>query len=477
MWVLLVSRDDTAYFARASLIHLITHHWPAEVEIAIFCDTSRLSDWKWVDHLPHKSKLFITPSVVEISSSAVNDPSILALERELRRRQEYRIGAKSISNNNQYSGPLPALVIIFDHVPNIYNHAAFSLILKKGGELGMYGIYLSDRFEEIPGECGAAVEITKGKIVYKETGPHKNPVPDIHPDKPLLVEAEKFAQSLEVIQWLIPAQVTEPPERLSLLELFGISNLEGIPIEKWWDGDWSDDDRLGYLRAPLGKFSPSADLIFDLNDRDDAHGPHGIIGGTTGSGKSEALKTLILSLALTHSPYDINFALIDYKGGAAFNELENLPHVVGIITDIENHADYATRVIQALTGEINNRKQILEDARIRSGLKRPHINDYHQLLVKRPLPRLIIIFDEYAEFKDRHPDESQKLISIARVGRSLGVHLILCTQNPAAAVDQQVRQNTKFRICMRVSSPEDSKGLIGIPDAWQLPTGMAFHAG
>src|SRR5690606_34327737 len=97
----------------------------------------------------------------------------------------------------------------------------------------------------------------------------------------------------------------------------------------------------------------------DLNDRDDAHGPHGFIGGATGSGKSELLKTIILSLAMTHHPHRLNFALIDFKGGAAFEELEKLPHVVGLITDIENNESYATRVIQSLTGEINKRKRIL----------------------------------------------------------------------------------------------------------------------
>jgi S-DNA-T family DNA segregation ATPase FtsK/SpoIIIE len=194
----------------------------------------------------------------------------------------------------------------------------------------------------------------------------------------------------------------------------------------------------------------------------------------TGSGKSEVLKTILLALAATHSPYDLNFALIDYKGGAAFYELAQLPHTVGVVTDIESHSSYAERVILALTGEIEHRKRVLENARVSFGFGRSHVDEYRQLTVKRPLPRLVIVFDEFAEFKERHPEESKRLISIARQGRSLGVHLILATQNIEAAVDPEILQNSTFRICLRVSEVQDSVQMIGIPDAVDLTRGRAF---
>ena len=254
--------------------------------------------------------------------------------------------------------------------------------------------------------------------------------------------------------------------------MFGFNKVEDLPLETWWDGQYP----YGYLRAPIGKTSATTELIFDLNDKDGAHGPHGLIGGMTGSGKSEALKTLILALAMTHHPYDINFALVDYKGGAAFNDLAELPHTVGIVTDIESHASYAERVILALAGENEQRKRILENARGAFNFGRSHVDEYRELSVKRPLPRLVIVFDEFAEFKQRHPEESKRLISIARVGRSLGVHLILATQNIQAAIDPQILQNSTFRICLKVSEAQDSIQMIGIPDAIGLTRGRAYFS-
>src|SRR5262249_23109078 len=160
---------------------------------------------------------------------------------------------------------------------------------------------------------------------------------------------------LASVDWPKAQDGSQPPALVNFLELFGAARVEDLPVENWWDGA----NPYGHLCVPLGKISATAPLIFDLNDGDGAHGPHGLIGGMTGSGKSEVLKTFILALALMHHPYDLNFALVDYKGGAAFNELARLPHTVGIITDIEGHAAYAERVLLALAGEIEHRKRVI----------------------------------------------------------------------------------------------------------------------
>ncbi len=476
------TRDQSRQLVRAALAHLLTHHWPQEMNLGVICDSVGVVDeWKWLDKLPHRTQIF-SPAVLDFGDPL--QKGLETLEVELHRRQALLYHQRSLRQEETGQVPfLPAVVMVFDHIDSMYERAAFSIILREGRALGMYGIILVDRFEDIPAECGAALEIKENRVSYRETGAGKIPVEDIKADAFTKQDIENFSSGLAAIQWSLPSDATEPPSRISLLELFGASDPETLQVQSAWDGDHP----FHYLRAPIGRLTPSADLIFDLNEsggnrevgkspENDAetHGPHGVIGGMTGSGKSELLRTIILSLAMTHHPYDINFALIDYKGGGAFKDLEDLPHVVGVVTDIENHANYAGRVIQSLSGEINTRKQILAEAQITSGLQRPHIDDYRKLEVKRPLPRLIIIFDEFAEFKDQHPEESQKLINIARQGRSLGVHLILCTQNPATAIDDQVRQNSKFAISLGVNSPDDSRNLIGIPDAFGLPPGMAF---
>ena len=464
-------RDLTRNVARSLFLHLATHHWPSEVNVMVFSGTvAGASKWNWVNSLPHRTRLSES-AVIPVESNEYSLSVIESLETELRRRQAVLYHNKSVTKSQPGNLPLPTLIILFDRVTDVNQHAAFSLILKKGAKLGVFGLFLADNFVDLPSECYGVVDVKNGE--KSETGKDKKPTLSINLDTVSASQAEEYSQLLADIDWEYSIDITEPPENLTLFELLGVDSIDEIDIQQWWRGE----SPYGYLRAPIGKFTQSAEFILDLNEASDnheTHGPHGVIGGTTGSGKSELLRTIILSLALTHHPFDINFALIDYKGGGAFKDLETLPHVVGVITDIENHANYAVRVIESLTGEINSRKSLLGRAQTELGIQRPHIDDYRKLSAKRPLPRLVLIFDEYAEFKDKHPDETRKLINIARQGRSLGVHLILCTQNPSIAVDDQVRQNTRFAMSLSVNSADDSSGLIGIPDAFGLPRGYAF---
>lgn len=465
-------KELTREVTRSLMLHLATHHWYSEVKTIIFSGSlAGAAKWNWVDKLPHGASL-ASSTVIPLEGNERSRLIIEALEAELRKRKAI-IYRQSVTSSDLHTYPLPAIVVVFDRVPDIDKHAAFSTILKNGKSLGVFGIFLTDQFIDLPSECSAVITVEKEKGSLGRTGEDNDLVDSIELDKTSLSQAEQFATFLAKIDWVETVDATEPPDNITLLDLLNVKTVDELNIQNWWDGDYP----YGYLRAPIGKFTKSAELILDLNEASETgetHGPHGVIGGTTGSGKSELLRTIILALAMTHHPYDVNFALIDYKGGGAFKDLEKLPHVVGVITDIENHDNYASRVIQSLTGEINSRKSLLGRSQKEMGIERVHIDDYRKLSAKRPLPRLIIIFDEYAEFKDRHPDETRKLINIARQGRSLGIHLVLCTQNPATAVDDQVRQNTKFSICMSVNSPDDSSGLIGIPDAFGLPRGRAF---
>ena len=193
---------------------------------------------------------------------------------------------------------------------------------------------------------------------------------------------DAFSQALADIPFPSGGASSQPPDRVTFLQMFNAKHVEDLPIEEWWN----QKNPYGYFRAPIGKTSLTSDWIFDLNDRDGAHGPHGLLGGMTGSGKSEVLKSIILALAVTHHPFDLNFALIDFKGGAAFNELKKLPHTVGVVTDIESNATYAERVIQSLTGEIERRKKVLENARGIFGFGRSHVDEYREKLrTRRPL--------------------------------------------------------------------------------------------
>jgi DNA segregation ATPase FtsK/SpoIIIE, S-DNA-T family len=455
---------------KSIILQLTSHHWPTEMNILIITEKMNFVNWSWIKDIPHRTNLYPSP-IVSLTGWSETDFEISnILERELLTRQEI------VAENEEKIEKLPALIVIFDNVPKLYEHAAFSRLLAFGPSLKIYGIFLSKGFTNLPAECCAYLEEVSSDqtLVYKETGETAISITNINPDRIKDDLLQSYIKALSEIEWLIPDLVTEPPsENFGLLDLFPSKNLDEIPIKEYWSSEGKGN--FTYLKTPIGKLNRTTPLFLDLNDGDNAHGPHGIIGGMTGSGKSVLIKTLLLSFAMTHHPYDLNFALIDYKGGGDFLELLSLPHVVGFITDIENHEDYAHRVIEALSGELQKREHIIQQAQKNFNLKRAHIDDYRNHVgAKTPMSRLVIIFDEFAEFKERHKEESKQLISIARRGRSLGVHLILCTQNPQAAIDEAVKQNARFTISLKVNSVGDSKNLLGISDAWGLPIGEAF---
>ena len=461
--------DQVESLARSILCQIATNHWPTEVDLAVVSSPQDIQKWQWIAGLPHASQLIVGRPVAAIDASL--SKWMIGLENELQQREQWleAQGQAGASSDGKASPPLPRLIIVMAYLPVEYRHPGLSLLLQRGKQLGVHAIFLVTKAELVPGQCGAVVLARNGHAFYREAGANGIKI-DCEADRFSDREAGALAEALAAVDWPETADISRPPDLVTVLDLLGTSDVNQLPIEEWWDGKHP----FGYLKVPIGRLSATADLIFDLNDHDGSHGPHGLIGGMTGSGKSEVLKCILLGLAATHSPYDLNFALIDYKGGAAFNELVQLPHTVGVVTDIETHATYAERVIQALAGEIEHRKRVLERARAAFGFGRSHIDEYRELSVKRPLPRLIIVFDEFAEFKNRNPEESKRLISIARQGRSLGVHLILATQNIEAAVDPEILQNSTFRICLRVSQAQDSVQMIGIPDAVGLPRGRAY---
>ena len=462
------ARDQVVPVVRALAAQVATLHWLSQVQFLVITPQQLQPEWQFLAALPHGRDWWHQGA--GLASSAIgNTERFAALEAELQKRQQLFYANQHKSGGAGERAILPYLVVIVDHVHTSPVPPALKLLLEKGRELAATALFIVERLTDVPSDCSAVVQVNGTSLRYRATGPEgKTWHGDV--DSVPLAQMERLANALGSIDWLREEDVSQPPEKVTFLNLLGADSLEQLDVFSWWEGSYP----YGYLRAPIGKTSRDAELIFDLNDTDGAHGPHGLIGGMTGSGKSELLRTIVLSLALTHHPYDLNFALIDYKGGATFNDLDQLPHTVGVITDIETYASYGERVILSLSSEIERRKRIVEQARAIFGFGRSHIDEYRKLSVRRPLPRLVVIFDEFASFKQKHPEESKMLIDIARQGRSLGVHMILATQNPRSAVDDQVRQNSTFRIALRVSEPSDSNELIGIPDAAFLTRGRAY---
>ena len=216
--------------------------------------------------------------------------------------------------------------------------------------------------------------------------------------------------------------------------MYGVNKVEELQLLQ----RWQENETYQTMAVPLGVRGRD-DLLY-LNLHEKAHGPHGLIAGTTGSGKSELVQSYILSLAVNYHPYEVAFLLIDYKGGGMAHLFSNLPHLVGTITNLD--ANQANRALVSIKAELKKRQRVFLENNVN------HINQYTKLFkqgkVTEPLPHLFIISDEFAELKAEQPDFMDELVSTARIGRSLGIHLILATQKPSGVVNDQIWSNSKF---------------------------------
>lgn len=229
---------------------------------------------------------------------------------------------------------------------------------------------------------------------------------------------------------------------------------------------WKENAPLLNMGAIVGIGKDGEKISLDLHEK--YHGPHGLIAGMTGSGKSEFIITYILSMAINYHPYEVQFILIDYKGGGLAGAFENtvlgykLPHLVGVITNLDKSE--INRSFASIESELKRRQSLFNKAREKSGESTIDIYKYQKLyrdgVVDEPVAHLLIIADEFAELKNQQPEFMDQLISTARIGRSLGVHLILATQKPSGIVDAQIWSNTRFRVCLRVQETGDSSEVI-----------------
>lgn len=315
-------------------------------------------------------------------------------------------------------------------------------------------IYLLQKGQPIPGGCRVLLKkkgayctleshqaegITKQTLLYDD-------IPD--------ETAKSFAKKLCEVDFQ-EEKSREIPKKVTLFELLMEKQVDVEAVRK----RWGQNSAVHTLEVPVGM--GEGGKIIRLNAHEQGHGPHGLIAGTTGSGKSELLQTFILTLSCYYPPWEVGFFLIDYKGGGMADLFSKLPHVLGSISNLSG--DRIGRAMVSIRSENLKRQELFA---------RHHVNQigkyqqlYKEKLVQEPLPHIFIIIDEFAELKREQPDFMQQLISVAQVGRSLGVHLVLATQRPCGTVDDQILGNTRFRICLRVQDKQDSLDILHKADA------------
>ena len=326
------------------------------------------------------------------------------------------------------------------------------------GQLGLSTVVVSEHYEELPNDCEFIIENNvEFSGIYATTDEQTiktEVVFDQIDDESLM----KFAKRLANIEVNETEKGGEIPNAISFFEMYDISK----PQELNAGERWRKSKRQESMRALIGVKSGGAPCYLDVHEK--YHGPHGLVAGTTGSGKSETLQTFLLSLAINYSPDDIGFFIIDYKGGGMANLFDGLPHMIGAISNLSGNQ--VKRAMVSIKAENRRRQRLFSDYGVNN------INAYTMLYkngdVKEPIPHMFIIIDEFAELKREEEGFMKELVSVAQVGRSLGVHLILATQEPAGTVDDNIWSNSKFRLCLRVQDKQDSVDMLHRADAAYL---------
>ena len=432
------TRDRLARHLLGQLTVLHSHH---DVRLAVVADDRGW--WTPFAGLVHLREHDDVPG----SSRATADPErsaavLAALARVTRER-----GATQARPGTEPE-PLTALVLVVDGTSRWRTDAGLRTVLAEGAAHRVHVIALADTTEELPHECGAVAALAGDEVRLRVAGTDaaKGVVDGT---------GERWAGRLTAA--LAPLRDATPdptgggvPTATRLLDLLALDPDDPARIRRRWSRP--DDPGPVDLDVIVGAGS-DGEYRIDLR-RD---GPHALVAGTTGSGKSEFLQSWVASLATQLSPEEISFVLVDYKGGAAFAECARLPHTVGLLTDLD--PDQAERALTSLDAELTRRERILAA----SGAK--DIDDHRG----EPLPRLMIIIDEFRMLAEEQPDALAHLMKIAAVGRSLGVHLVLATQRPGGIVSADIKANVNLRIALRVRDRVDSDDVLGAPDAVDIP--------
>ncbi|MEY8462318.1 type VII secretion protein EssC [Streptococcus merionis] len=418
-----------------------------------------LSLWNWSRWLPHiKIQAFNSRGFVY--SQRTRDQLLTSLYQIIKERK-----LDSEQDKNTEKQYAPRYILLITDLSLLLDHNIMEYINEDLSHLGIHSIFVEEVIESLPEHVQTVVDYRGDKkaTLLLQNGTYVNkafvPLPMVD-----VQSKENFARNMAGINHVQTLR-NSIPNSITFLEMYGVSRVEELDLVT----RWSENETYQTMAVPVGV--RGRDDILYLNLHEKAHGPHGLIAGTTGSGKSELIQSYILSLAVNYHPYEVAFLLIDYKGGGMANLFANLPHVVGTITNLDGNQ--ANRALVSIKAELKKRQRIFLENDVN------HINQYTKLFkegkVSEPLPQLLIISDEFAELKANQPDFMDELVSTARIGRSLGVKLILATQKPSGVVNDQIWSNSKFKIALKVQDVADSREVIKTPDAAEITqTGRAY---
>lgn len=376
-----------------------------------------------------------------------------------------------------YRNVRPYYLIITDNIKKNQNVEIINKILKEEQNLGFGLIILNDGIANLPNECNDFLTVAGEKSAIIKNDLNKENQQTFVMDRTDNLELAKMCELLSNIPIKLPLMLDEMKNSIGFLEMYKVGRVEQLNIVD----RWINNNPVNSLSVPIGIHTDGE--LFNLDLHEKFHGPHGLIAGMTGSGKSEFIITFILSMCINFNPSEVSFVLIDYKGGGLTGAFENkmtgvkLPHLAGTITNLDKAE--INRSLSSIQSELRRRQTLFNKAKMKLNESTIDIYKYQKLYrdgaIDTPISHLFIISDEFAELKSQQPDFMNELISTARIGRSLGVHLILATQKPSGIVDDQIWSNSKFKVCLKVQEKADSMDVIKCPDAAMLKRVGRFY--
>ncbi|MGA5100338.1 type VII secretion protein EccCa [Streptomyces lavendulocolor] len=461
-------REDCLRVARALLVQAAALHAPDDVGVALAVPGERLADWEWAKWMPHLldgdqfdgpvAARRIAPSVPQLARQ---------LGPELRRRASYAAEVRRGLSGKDALSMSSRLLVVAD------GHGEDAVDLPRPDdavglrEMGVTVLHLLEQRVQEPGHVGVRITVDGDRVAIEDLREEEPVGAHGTVDEVSVPFAEGLARMLAPLRLsaesLGDAPLSGPVDFADLLGIDDVARLDLATL-------WAPRGERAFLRVPIGISDAHEPVLLDLKESSElGMGPHGLCVGATGSGKSELLRTLVLALVATHPPEDLALVLVDYKGGATFAPFADLPHVAGVITNLENQAGLVERVHASLAGEVKRRQRVLKDAG-----NVADIGDYAALRAEKrpdldPLPHLFIVIDEFGELLTAKPDFIDLFLSIGRIGRSIGVHLLLSSQRIEGGRLKGLDTYLSYRLGLRTFSADESRTVLDTTDAFHLP--------
>jgi len=457
--------NATSNLARAMISQISVFHSPDDVRIAACFDPSHSACWSGIDALPHSYASTTGTGIPRALVATGVDTLVQMLSDDLTARIR-QVASRRHSGSADAQIQFSRLIVFLDE----HGTPAREFPIPEEGyscrDLGITVVHLLDERLDEPSEVDVRITLdADGGMLVEDLRENRQ-----QNGRPDLIDPELFetiARDLAPLALTTEnvAQVQTHADTISAMTLLGLSSVDEIDPHHLWRPRSGRD----FLRVPIGVDDYGAPLLLDLKESAQlGMGPHGICVGATGSGKSELLRTLVLSLALTHSPEDLSMILVDYKGGAAFAPFANLAHVAGLIDNLADDPQLTRRARESIAGEVLRRQEMLKQANSAAS-----ISHYRQMRendpTMAPMPHLFVVIDEFGELLTAEPEFSDLLIQIGRIGRSIGVHLLLASQRIETGVLRGLDTYLSYWIGMRTFSEAESRTILDTPDAFTLP--------